>query len=433
MDANSDPVVIVGGGLAGFAAASTLRAASVPVRVLEQRAHFGGRAASGPEGRFPGPLAIGADDRRWHALVAASGVDPASVPLRLMQATAGGAPQPIDASTWQGRLRLPGIRGIDGLRTHRLRRLLRRFGGILAPDSPDDGVRLDDRCVRDFVRLYFGPTALDAWAEPWLRESLGDPNDASRLGFMRDCARDQAREAPQLRVRSMLDALATSDDLPGCTVRSVEPKGGAALVRFDDAGGAEQELEAAGVILATPARCVPALAGNWLTAAERSFYGTATHVDTIALRFALERSAFPQPTRVRVPGTLGSPFAVLQQSPRTTGIEGLVDPDWAQRWAMWDPGRIEVAATGALEAILPAARGRVEGVEVTRVEAAFPRFPVGHFRALAQLGRVECDRLAAGRPLLTAGDWQVGPGVEAACASGVRAAERWLAGIRPAS
>ncbi len=54
---------------------------------------------------------------------------------------------------------------------------------------------------------------------------------------------------------------------------------------------------------------------------------------------------------------------------------------------------------------------------VQRFPLAWPRFDVGHYRALAQLRAVEADRAAAGRPLFFAGDWLAAPTLEGAVAS----------------
>jgi hypothetical protein len=58
-----------------------------------------------------------------------------------------------------------------------------------------------------------------------------------------------------------------------------------------------------------------------------------------------------------------------------------------------------------------------------------PDLPPGCLRAIAAFQRVQADRRAQGRRLYFAGDHLVGPGVEAAVASGRRAAGDVLADL----
>jgi predicted NAD/FAD-dependent oxidoreductase len=57
---------------------------------------------------------------------------------------------------------------------------------------------------------------------------------------------------------------------------------------------------------------------------------------------------------------------------------------------------------------------------VRRFPIAWPRFDVGHYRAIARLRAVEADRVAAGRSLYFAGDWLAAPTLDGAVASGAR-------------
>jgi protoporphyrinogen oxidase len=72
--------------------------------------------------------------------------------------------------------------------------------------------------------------------------------------------------------------------------------------------------------------------------------------------------------------------------------------------------------------ILPRIHGAEYFSEVIRVPRAIPRFDVGRYREIAQFHRVQEDRRREGRRIYFAGDYLMGPGIEAALRSGHRAA-----------
>ena len=65
---------------------------------------------------------------------------------------------------------------------------------------------------------------------------------------------------------------------------------------------------------------------------------------------------------------------------------------------------------------------RILAERVMRIPRAWPRFDVGHYRALERLARVEAARLAEGGRVVTAGDYRADPSWEGAFAAGLRAA-----------
>jgi protoporphyrinogen oxidase len=76
--------------------------------------------------------------------------------------------------------------------------------------------------------------------------------------------------------------------------------------------------------------------------------------------------------------------------------------------------------------LFPALDRRVRSVGVFRWPHALPHFEVGRYRALARVRAAMDDRAAAGRRLYFAGDYLGGPSVDAAVASGLRAADALL-------
>ena len=167
-------VLIVGGGLAGVSASAALRRAGCEVQLIEREARAGGRAAGGEREGFrldAAPFLVSSREQRLLDLIGAASLTERLLPLRpvaLVHARGGR----LDPAPPAGRrlevARVGGVRLREALRLHRLARLERRFADLLDPEAPERAVRLDDRSAADFVRLYFGPSVLERWAEPIL-------------------------------------------------------------------------------------------------------------------------------------------------------------------------------------------------------------------------------------------------------------------------
>jgi len=122
------------------------------------------------------------------------------------------------------------------------------------------------------------------------------------------------------------------------------------------------------------------------------------------------------PTRVRIEKRGTSPFASVAIERGV--VTAIAREPWASAHADWPDDALAKEIAAELERMLP---GVVAGSGVVRrFPLAWPRFDVGHYRALAQFRAVEADRAAAGRPLFFAGDWLAAPTIEGAVASGRR-------------
>jgi len=430
-------VAVVGGGLAGLAAARRLREAGCSVCVLECRARLGGRATSDERQGFvleSGPHLVGAADRQLLELVRSAGLGERLLPLRpvrLEQLHRGGRQQ-IEPVGWRGVARLPGVRAYEAFRLRRMGRLMRRFEDIVDPGRPERAARLDDRSVADFVRLYFGSSVLRGWVAPLLAADLQAESDsASRLLFWLHL---RARHAvPTGTFRAPLARLAEALAEPGqdrleCEVLGLEPASGGGL-QVHPREGASLEVDA--VVVATPARPAQRLTEALLVSAERELLARGRMGPAIVMCAALEGERVPCATRIRVPPALGLPASVVMLEPgggSARAPEGhslavlVATPGWSRTHLEAPDEAVEKELLGVLERLCPGAGSALRFCALRRHAAALPRFDVGRYREIARLRRIEGECRAQGRRLYWAGDHLVGPTLEAAVGSGLRAA-----------
>jgi oxygen-dependent protoporphyrinogen oxidase len=428
-------VVVVGGGLAGVSAAAALREAGCGVQLLEREAHAGGRAAGSSREGFrldAAPFLVSARERRLLGLIAAAGLGERLLPLRpvmLSNARDGRVEPAPPAGRRLEVARIGGVRLLEALRLHRLARLERRFAGLLDPEAPERAVRLDDRSAADFVRLYFGASVLARWAEPILASDLlSDAAELSRVGFL--LTRRARGEAPLATLRGspaeVAEALWRDTDGLGVEVRGLERR--AQEVFLDTTSG---PFRADAVVLALPAAETLCIAEALLAPAEREGLAAARSAPAIVLSAALERAPTRKATRVRVPAVEGSALATIAVEPGGVGAPAPVGAalvslvaraDWARAHLQADDAVIEKALLAALERVFARAAETIRFVEIRRYAHAVPHFAVGRYRQLARLVVLQAEQRAAGRRLYFAGDHWLGPTLDAAVASGRRAA-----------
>jgi protoporphyrinogen oxidase len=438
-------VLVVGGGLAGVAAATALRGAGCTVQVLERAARPGGRAAGGEREGFrldAAPFLVSARERRLLELVAEAGLAGTLLPLRPV-ALAHARGGRVEAAPPAGRplevARIGGVRLFEALRLRRLARLERRFAALLDPEAPERAARLDDRSAADFARLYFGPSVLAHWIEPMLgSDLLAAAAATSRACFL--LARAARGEAPPATLRGSPGAVAEAlfrpgVDRTGAEVRALEKRGGALAV---EVAGDACALEAEAVVLALPAAETLRLAAPLLAPAERDGLAGACSAPALVLTAALDRSPARKATRLRVPAAEGLPLATLAVEPGGPGapapagaalVSLVAAPAWSEAQREAPDGVVAKELLTALDRFYPGASGTLRFRELRRYAAALPRFDVGRYRALARLRAVQADLRARGRRLYFAGDHWLAPTLEGAVASGQRAAAELCADL----
>jgi oxygen-dependent protoporphyrinogen oxidase len=428
-------VLIVGGGLAGVSAAAALRRAGCGVELLEREARPGGRAAGEEREGFrldAAPFLVSPRERRLLDLIGAAGLEGRLLPLRPV-ALAHARGGRLDPAPPAGRrlevARIGGVRLVEALRLHRLARLERRFADLIDPEAPERAVRLDDRSAADFVRLYFGPSVLERWAEPILgSDLLADAAEASRVAFL--LARRARGEAPPATLRgspaAIAEALLGDAAALGVEARALE-RAGAGLALDTSAGLRRADA----VVLALPAAETLRVATPLLAPAEREGLARLRTVAAIVLHAALERAPTRKATRVRVPRAEGLPLATIavepggRDAPAPAGaalVSLVAAPAWSRAHLEADDPVVEKALLGALERMLPGCTAALRFRAIRRWESALPHFDVGRYRRLAQLRALGAEQRALGRRVYFAGDHWLAPTLEAAAASGLRAA-----------
>jgi oxygen-dependent protoporphyrinogen oxidase len=432
-------VLIVGGGLAGVAAAAALRAAGCGVTLVERAPRPGGRAAGERHEGFrldAGPFLVNAREQRLLGLIADAGLAGRLLPLRpvaLAHARAGR----IDPAPPAGRrlevARIGGVKLREALRLHRLARLQRRFADLLDPEAPERAVRLDDRSAADFVRLYFGPSVLARWAEPIVgSDQLADAGEASRVAFL--LASRARGEAPPGTLRGspaeIAEALVRPEDALGVEARALELAG--AELALDTSAGVRR---ADAVVLALPAREAARVAWPLLAPAEREGLARLRSVPALVLHAATERAPTRKATRVRVPRAEGLPLATVavepggREAPAPAGaalVSLVATPAFCRAHLEADDAVVAKELLGALTRVLPDA-GALRVLRIRRWASALPSFEVGCYRELARLRVLHAEQRALGRRVYFAGDAWLAPTLEGAVASGRRAARELLA------
>ncbi len=416
-------VLVVGAGLAGLAAAHRLRRAGRAVQVLEARPAVGGKYAGLTLG---GATVVG-----WPALT------PRSSPALLEIATELGvaralARAPLERVGWLAReyVRVSAPRLRDFMRgspftAPRLRRLALLeswLGSELDPAAPERTTRLDDRSVADFSRVYLGRRVLERLLAPFLATHFGVAAEHvsrqllfslldGRAGLGLDRVEGAAllvealrRSAAELRV--------------GARVEALEPDGRG--VRLADG----ERIAAEAVVLAVGARealrLLPDPSPAEVSAGEALSEASAL-VLTLALRPGLALAA---PTLL-FPGLEGGELAGVIDGTPSGGAELRVvrlvaRPGLFERHGHRPDAELAHFLIESATRALPGLSAFVEASQLQRLPHALPAFSVGHYRAVA---RIRAERRAQPeRNVALAGDWLIGPHVEGALASGLRAA-----------
>ena len=189
-------------------------------------------------------------------------------------------------------------------------------------------------------------------------------------------------------------------------------------------------------MLATAAGEAGRLASTIVSAAERDHLAAARTRPEMTLAVALDRPPCSRPQLLRIPQVEAASADVILLEPgiaegRAPVGRGLATLRASECFARAHAGAndevVEKGLLASLERAAPESARAIRLTHLCRSEAGLPAFDVGAYRALERFRRVQQDRRALSRRLYFAGDWLIGPGVEASVVSGLRAARDCLA------
>lgn len=442
MSLEQKPVVVVGGGLAGLAAAWRIRSAGIPVVVLEKENRPGGRCCGERvqgfhiEGGLPLVLSGDTVLLDW---LNEMGLSETLLPLRSVQQTQLHRAHAVAVRTdsLRGLAAIPGLGLRDAMRLIRLGRLMRRYASQLDPARPEAAADLDFRSVADFTKLYFGTRTLKHWMAPMLASASGGGEDsASRVaGLLQWTEEDRSRWA--LPRRGLEDlARAASERLSmryGCEVESIKlcPDGGYGVVT-SSASGLADTFEAKAVVLAVSAVDARHIAGPCLSLAEKDSLDPIRYAPGATLVLATDRPHAAVPEFVRVPETEGLPIQSYLvepgeaegRAPQGSGLVTLVAREEFVREHTSAPDDVLTKELHAAFARIEShGKGDVRFTRLYRTQTFLPCTDVGFYRQLASFQKVQVQQRGEGRRLYFAGDYLSGPRANGRVGSGEKAAQ----------
>jgi oxygen-dependent protoporphyrinogen oxidase len=405
--AAAGPVIVVGAGLAGLAAAHRLTTTGHAVTVLEARERAGGKHARESLG--------GIDYEPWPGWLPRSA--PAFAELVAELGLAGRverAPVERAASLRGGQLRSVSLdlraalrKSLLGpFRMRRLALLASWLGGPLDPDAPWRDTRLDDRSAADFCQVYLGRRVHEELVAPLLAGAFGvDSREVSRqllfalLGGAGDLRLDALAGAGLLA-----EALAAR-------LTDLRPKQRVEAVDRDLRGvrlASGESLRGAAVLLAVSSREAARLVGSLDPRSDAAF-GALRSESALVLAVATRSDVGLAERELWIPAREGGELASISaRRPRL--LQLVARADLAARHGQRPDAELSHFLLESAERALPGLASEIAETRLHRFPHGRPAFAVGHYRARAKLS------------LACAGDWCVAPHVEGELASGLGAA-----------
>jgi protoporphyrinogen/coproporphyrinogen III oxidase len=385
-------VVVVGGGLAGLAAAWHLR--DLQVLVLEAEARVGGRIRSEPRGdlwlNFGAHVFAGPDSASGR-LIDATGVTAAPVPGQLAavalrrRVVAGG---PVE--TYPFRLPLSLRSRASLIRTGvRLRLAVRRYAAIAAArDQQRILEHLDDRSFSDFVGPL--PADVDAIFRATLNRSSGEPEELAAgygIGYFHLVWRRGEGLSRNILGGSsrLIEALAHGPIRTSTPVTEVRHDGDGVVVSH-----AYGEVRARAAVVATPAFVTREIVAD-LPADTAAALGAVRYGPYVVGAFLVDE-AEPLPWRALYAlATPGRSFSMLFNIANVLGAGGSLmvyaAAGGARALAELDDDGVRERFLTDLDGLFPNTRGLVREVAIQRWPRGLPFAAVGRGRLQAALTR----------------------------------------------
>ena len=424
-------VIVVGGGIAGLAAAYRLQQRGFEVQVLEKEATPGGRMRSERHGGFVverGAQFIASSYKHMRRLSAELGIDGEIEKLGDTR----------NAVLRRGRFELSQYDGLAAIRKSRdlsARSKLRLLGILptllrhrreLDFYRPQKAWQLDNENAAEYTSRRFGDEVLDYMIEPAFAGTFTVLPENMSKAFMLSTIATLFRGFRLLSFRggngTLTQALAHRVPVrTDAAVERIEPGPHSVGVILESGG----RLDADAVVLAVPGNAAGSLCSD-LTPPERRFFSSVRYASSIIAFVMAGEEALPpfygagfsRRERVRLYGM------AVENAKSGVVPEGktLFNCAFAEDYAaelMDAPDEAVIEALNVELRKLPLlGLDTIEGYVIHRWPSLVPRFGPGYHRSLRDFLRRE-DRTPR---VFFAGDYLIGPYTEAALTSGLRAA-----------
>jgi protoporphyrinogen oxidase len=427
-------IVIVGGGVAGLSCAWRLRHAGHDVEVLECAPEPGGRLRTENHGDFAlecGARSVASGHRNWHSMVLALGLGDRvyALPSASRAVLRNGVLHRSDLDAPLGLLTTSLLSAGARLRLPRLAFEILRHVRALDPLHPERAAALDREDLAAGTRRTLGEENLDYLLAPMFASRFGsEPEDVS-WAFALLALRLHARGFREQSLRGGLGGItrALARRVPvrtDCEVVAIETQTDGARVRYR-ARGRPGSAIADAVVVAVPGSAAARLCPK-LTPSERGFFEDVRYARGLVVHLRFDQApatlpwsgvAFPQREGLDLSGVVVDHHRMGAAPPGAGLVSATLAPQACDR--MWEATDSEIGALVVDQlAGTPIGTLAPRDCVVHRWPAMLPQFGVGH---LSRLGRF-FSRMDRSPRLAFAGDYLVGPTVEAAIASGTRAA-----------
>jgi protoporphyrinogen/coproporphyrinogen III oxidase len=390
-------VVVVGGGIAGLAAAWELRDRDVVVLEAEPRA--GGRLMSEPRGAYWlnfGGHVVGGPETATGRLLQATGVEAAELPGVLAGLAVGGrllAGGPVES--YPLRAPIPMVDRMALLRTGaRLRLAVAQYARVSRLREGESEAERRGRVLafRDDATFseFLGPVrpAVDAVLRATIRRSSGEPEEVSAgygIGYFQlvwDRSRGLTRtmlggssRLPEAIAAALGDRIHT-----GTPVTGVEPAPDGVVVTCRD-GSAEVRIHARAAIVATPAPAARRIVAGLPDEVARALAGVTYGPYVVGAFLTAETAPMPY-DGVYAAATPGMSFNMLFNTANVLRRGGAREPGGtlmvyaaaglARDLAELDDAAVERRFLDDLHALFPALRGQVRETVIRRWDPGLP-------------------------------------------------------------
>jgi oxygen-dependent protoporphyrinogen oxidase len=398
-------VAIIGGGLAGLTCAYALKRRGIDTTVFESAAKPGGRDASVL-------YLLGRDlFQNTFGLIGDLGLadDVISIPAHAGQAYKGRVYRHRVASA-AGLLSFRGLNIADKALLPRMAYLLARYSSRLDFHRPERGVEFDAETVASFVKRELSQNVLNYVAGPLISTLFYYGSDETSALLYLVLAK-YMYSVRMSTVRGGIERIAgaLSRELniaAGRSIAAIAMEGRSCIVdhnHFSD------------VVIAVPGSAVLSIGGleAVLSGEDRQFFHECKYQRVVSVRVLTDRPVDGGCYAVSIP-------RVENLSAATISFNDYIDPSSvpAGRGLLTiSGGGPNVAVSGLMEDLNKLYRIEPLSVETFEWSAGMPKFPPGRYRQIAAF------QARARRPgLFFCGDYLVGPFIEGAVTSGLRAA-----------